>query len=143
MIKAETSVVINRHKEDVAAFFGDVNNNAQWVSGWIEARDVPEDPWQVGSEWTDVRQMYGRHIESRVEITEFEPDHKVVWKTSGGPVPALASLEYNEVEDGTKVDYTIEAETEGFFKLADPLFGRMVQRQIETDFSNLKDILET
>ena len=142
MIKAETSVTINRSKEEVSAFFEDLNNQKLWVSGWIEARDVPEPPRGVGAEWTDVRQLFGRHIESKVEITELEPDHFIVWKTSGGPVPAEAKLLYESVEGGTRVDYTIEAETEGFFKLADPLFGRMVQRQVDTDFTNLKDILE-
>lgn len=142
MIKAETSVFINRSTEDIAAFFEDVDNQAQWVSGWVEARDLSEGPRDVGSNWTDVRQLFGRHIESKVEITQYEPNRKTAWKTTGGPVPAEATLTYEAVEGGTEVNYTIEADTEGFFKLADPLLGRMIQRQIETDFSNLKDLLE-
>ena len=142
MIRAETSVVINRSAEDISGFFEDLDNQAQWVSGWVEVRDLPEGPRDVGSKWTDVRQLFGRHVESTVEITVYEPNRKTVWKTTEGPVPAEATLTYEAVEDGTRLNYAIEAETEGFFKLADPLFGRMIQRQIDTDFSNLKDLLE-
>jgi hypothetical protein len=35
-----------------------------------------------------------------------------------------------------------EAETGGFFKLAEPVVNRMMQRQLEGNIANLKDILE-
>ena len=34
------------------------------------------------------------------------------------------------------------AEPGGFFKLAEPIVIRMAKRQLETDFANLKDLLE-
>jgi hypothetical protein len=35
-----------------------------------------------------------------------------------------------------------EAEAGGFFKLAEPVVNRMMQRQLEGNIANLKDILE-
>lgn len=141
-MRAETSIVINRSAEDISAFFETENSQAEWVSGFVEVRDRSEGPWGVGSTWTDVRQQFGRHMESKVEITEYEPNRKTVAKTTGGPVQAEATTTLETVEDGTLVNYVIEAEAEGFFKLTGPLLNRMIQRQIDSDFSNLKDLLE-
>ena len=37
---------------------------------------------------------------------------------------------------------TGQAEMGGLFKLAEPVVARMTMRQIESDFANLKDVLE-
>jgi len=49
---------------------------------------------------------------------------------------------FESVAGGTKVTRVTEAELGGFFKLAEPLVARMLKRQFETNFANLKDILE-
>jgi len=141
-MKAETSIVIKRSAEDIWAFFEEEDSQAQWVSGFVEARDRSEGPYGVGSTWTDVRQQFGRHIESQIEVTEYEPNRKTVYKTTGGPVQAEATTTFEPVEDGTRLNYVIEAEAEGYFKLTGPLLNRMIQRQVDSDFSNLKDLLE-
>lgn len=142
MIRAETSVVINRPVEDVETFFNDLDNQSQWVSGSIEMRSLTEGPMQVGSRYLDVRQMFGQHLESTVELSELVPNHKRSFKTIEGPISAVATFTYESVEGGTRINYTIEGEMKGIFKFADSILARMIQRQIETDFSNLKDLLE-
>jgi hypothetical protein len=37
----------------------------------------------------------------------------------------------------------IEGDASGFFKLAEPLLARMVQRSVNSDYRNLKRILES
>jgi hypothetical protein len=37
----------------------------------------------------------------------------------------------------------IEADASGFFRLAGPILDRMVQRQVNADYSNLKALLES
>jgi carbon monoxide dehydrogenase subunit G len=142
MLRAETSVVINRPVEDIEAFLNDPHNQSQWVSGHIEARMLTEGPMQPGSKYTDVRQMLGRRLEATVELQEYVPNQKSRFKTVEGPMPVEATLTFEPVEGGTRVNYTVEGEMRGVFKLTDAIFARMVQRQIETDFSNLKDLLE-
>jgi hypothetical protein len=36
----------------------------------------------------------------------------------------------------------VDAEVGGFFRLAEPLVGRAIRRQIEADMATLKDLLE-
>jgi len=49
---------------------------------------------------------------------------------------------FESVAGGTKVTRVAEAETGGFFRLAEPLAVRMMQRQFKTNFAHLKDLLE-
>jgi len=142
MIRAETSVVINRPVEDVESFLDDLDNQALWVSGYVEMRNQTEGPMQPGFKYTDVRQVLGQRLESTVEITEYVPQKKRSLKTTDGPIPAVLTFTFDSVEGGTRVNYTIEAETKGVFKLADPILATMIQRQVDTDFSNLKELLE-
>jgi carbon monoxide dehydrogenase subunit G len=142
MIRAETSVLINRPVEDIEAFLNDLQNQSQWVSGHIEARSRTEGPLRLGYKYTDVRQMLGQRLEATVELTEYVPKQRRSFKTTDSPISAEATFIFEPVEGGTRVSYTFEGEARGVFKLADPILARMIQRQVETDFSNLKDLLE-
>jgi len=80
------------------------------------------------------------------EITEYEPNRKIKYKITSGPMTGEPSLTFDPVEGGTRLTLVGEGETGGFFKrlfgLADSIVVRMMQRGTETDFANLKDILE-
>lgn len=142
MLRAETSVVINRPAEDIETFLNDLENQSQWISGYIEMRSLTEGPLRPGYKYLDVRQTLGRRLESTVEITEYVPNQSRSFKTTEGPTPWEATLTLESVEGGTRVNYSIEGETKGIFKLADAIVARIIQRQVETDFINLKDLLE-
>ena len=36
----------------------------------------------------------------------------------------------------------VDAQIGGFFRLAEPIIARMMKRQVEADYANLKDLLE-
>lgn len=143
MTRAETSVVINRPVEEIEAFLNDLQNQSLWVTGYIEMRSQTEGPLRTGYRYTDVRQMLGRRLESTVELVEYVPGYKRRFKTIEGPTSYEATLTFDSVEGGTRISYTIEGEARGVFKMAEPILGRIIQRQIETDFANLKDLLES
>ncbi len=74
MIKAETSLVINRPVEKVFAFVNDSENAPQWRSSVLESRQTSEGPTCVGTTLTEVIRFLGRRIESTFEVTEYEPN---------------------------------------------------------------------
>ena len=49
---------------------------------------------------------------------------------------------FEPVGNGTKVKFEAELDAKGFFKLAEPIAGRMLQRQTAADAETLKEILE-
>ena len=53
-----------------------------------------------------------------------------------------ATVTFEPVADGTRVSESVEGEPGGFFKLAEPLVVKMSQRQFQSDFDNLRDLME-
>jgi carbon monoxide dehydrogenase subunit G len=141
MIKIEASTTINKPVETVFEFVNSHQNAYQWLSGLVETR--PDTGTEgVGHTWTDVIQMYGRKLETDFIVTEFEPNQKVAFESMGGSISQAASYSFNSDGDGTRVTFSGEGEPGGFFKLAEPILARMLQRQWEANLANLNDVLE-
>ena len=96
----------------------------------------------VGTTYTHIAQMLGRRIENGYGVTEYEPNKKVSMKSTSGPVPAETSLTVESVEGGNKLALTVAAGIAGVFKLGEPLVARIMGRQQDANFANLKDLLE-
>jgi uncharacterized membrane protein len=142
MVKVENSIVINRPLEEVFAFVSNFENNPKWSTAFLEAQKTSEGPIGVGTTWRFVQRFLGQRIEGEVELTEYEPNRKFAGKSKSGPIPAEVRQTFEPVEGGTQISFVLEAEAGGFFKLAEPLVARMAKRQNESDFANLKDLME-
>ena len=142
MIRIEHSLVINRPIEDVFAFVSNIEKLSQWAGPVLETKQISEGPVGVGTTSTRVAQFLGRRLETTHEVTEYEPNRKLSFKSSSGPIPIEERFTFESVEDGTKATFSGEVEAGGFFKLAEPIVARMLKRQMETDVNNLKELLE-
>jgi len=142
MVKVEVSVVINRPVEEVFAFVTRIENWNQWDAQLAEVKKTSEGPVGVGTTWQEARHLMGRRMESTNEITEYEPNRKLSFKSTSGPFPVEGGYTFESVEGGTKFTVKGQAETGGFFKLADPVVRRAVKGQLETINANLKELLE-
>ncbi len=142
MAKVQHSVVIGTPVEKVFAFVTDLENASLWQSWAVEASYTSDGPRGTGTPYVYVARFLGRRIESTGEITAFEPNRRYAWKVTSGPIPMEAETVFEPVDSGTKVTVIMQGEPGGFFKLAEPIVVRMAKRQIETDYANLKDLLE-
>jgi uncharacterized protein YndB with AHSA1/START domain len=142
MLRMDKNVVINRPVEEVFAFVSPGENWSQWATELVETRKTSEGPMGVGTTYVHVAQMLGRRIENDYEVTEYEPNRKVSMKATSGSIPADVAMAFQPVDGGTRVGLSVEAEVGGFFKLAEPLVARMMSRQQDANFANLKDLLE-
>ena len=143
MIELERSLTIRRPVEEVFAFVTNVENSPRWQAWAVDARVVSEGPLGVGTRYEYVARFLGRKIESQSEVTAYEPDKRYAWKVTSGPIPAEASLDFEPVNEGTRIILTGKGEPGGFFRLAEPPIGRILKRQVDTDIENLKDLLES
>jgi uncharacterized protein YndB with AHSA1/START domain len=141
MLNIEKSAVINRPVEEVFAFV-QPDRWSQWATELVESRKTSEGPPGVGTTYTHVARMLGRRIENGYEVTEYEPNGKISMKSTSGPIPVELVLSVESVEGGTEFAMSVEAEVAGFFKLAEPLVGRVMNRQQDANLANLKDLLE-
>jgi uncharacterized protein YndB with AHSA1/START domain len=142
MMNIEKSVVINRPVEEVFAYVAKGDNWSEWATELVESRETSEGPVGVGTTYTHVAQMLGRRIENGYEVTEYEPNRKFSMKSTSGPVPADVSLTVDSADGGARLDLNVHAEVGGFFKLAEPVIARMMDRQQDANLANLKDLLE-
>ncbi len=136
-------MLINRPPDEVFAYISNFENNPKWQSGMQEARFTSEGSLRVGSTYTQVAKFLGRRIQSTFEILEYEPERMVKATTTSGSFPITFTRMVEPAEGGTQVTAIIEGDASGFFKLAEPLLARMVQRSVDADYANLKHILET
>ena len=142
MIKVELSVVINRPVEEVFAYATNPANNAKWQEGLVESRLVSSGPIGVGSQITDVRKFLGRDMDSKLEVTAFEPNRKFGEKVISGPLQFEIIESFEPAGDGTKVSLLAHGEPGGFFKLAEGMVQKQIQSQLEGDAQRLKKALE-
>ena len=142
MIKVELSVVINRPVADVFDFATNPANNAKWQEGLVESRLVSSGPIGVGAQITDVRKFLGRDMDSKLEVTAFEPNKTFAEKIISGPLKFEITQTFEPSGDGTKVSLVAQGEPGGFFKLAEGLVQKQLQGQLEGDSQRLKKVLE-
>jgi len=142
MARAQISATIMRPVAEVFAVLSNPENTPKWSSGSLESKKTSAGPMGVGTTTRSVSRFLGRRIESENEITEFEPNKKFASKSKSGPFPMEASMTFEPIEGGTRVNFTIEAEPSGFFKLAEPLIVSIAKRQFQSDLDNAKDLME-
>lgn len=142
MININSSITIERPVGEVFDFVRNQENAQMWLSGWLESRPT-SDTEGVGFTWVDVIEVFGRRVESEFELTKFEPNRMFAFRSIRGSFPISGVYSFEPVEEGTAVTFDLQGEPGGFFKLAEPLLGRMLQRQWDANLANIKDVMET
>jgi uncharacterized protein YndB with AHSA1/START domain len=141
-VKVEHSVVIDRPVEDVFRYVTTYERHPEWRIETEQTEETSEGPTGVGSTGREVSRVLGRKIEADTVITEYEPGRRLMAETTSGPFPIRAGHVTEPVEQGTRYTFVVEGEPGGFFKLAEPILRRIVNRQVETNVMNLKDLME-
>jgi len=140
MVRFEFAIDVDRPPSEVFAYITDTDRVSEWQSSAVEAR------WQgekaQGTRIREVRKFLGRRMETELEVTEYEPDRRFGLRAVSGPVPYSVTQVLEPRNGGTRLMFVGEGEPGGFFKLAEPIVGRVAERQFKSDFETLKDILE-
>ncbi len=142
-MRVEESVEINRPVEEVFSYVSTLENFPEWAGPPIEVRKDTPGPPKEGDTFTSVAKFLGRRFETPFRITSVEPNQRLSYQATGGPLPDQRwTLAWEEVSGGTRYTQVVEGEPRGFFRLADPLLERALKRQFRTDLETLKDLLE-
>jgi uncharacterized membrane protein len=127
----------------VFAYLTDLEHAAVWQSSLLEAGLTPDGPVRAGTEIHEIRKFLGLKIESVVEVTDFEPNRKFGGRVRFGPIPWAFHYTFEDAGGSTRVASHMEGEPGGFFRVAEPLVVRTVQRQVQNDLSTLKELVES
>jgi uncharacterized protein YndB with AHSA1/START domain len=142
MTRFQQSVVINRPVEQVFAFVSDLENDPQWTPGATMRRTSPG-PVGVGTTFQQHDRFLGRRMDLSLEVTDYEPPHKIGLKTTSGPLSFGGTRMFEPVDDAaTRVTFVGDGHAPGVLKLAEPLLAVVGERRLRTQLSNLKHLLE-
>ena len=147
-INVKAELLINKPKDEVAAYATDPVNDPVWISGMVESKMLTDPPLAQGSQVERVASFLGRRIQYILEVVDWEPGSRMGMHSIKGPFPMDVTYEFEEapsemVELGTLAKISVRGEASGFFKLASPLLAQAVKRSIGKDLKNLKEIMET
>ena len=141
-MEIKSSIVIDRHVEDVWDHAADVGTWPEWNSQLVDTNVTTEGPIDVGTTYRYTARMMGRDIEHESEITEFDPPHRICFRTPTGAMPLEGCYTLEARGEQTLVTIAAEGSVEGFLSFAEPLIEKMANRMWRTNLENLQEELE-
>ena len=137
------TTMINRPLKEVFDFMTNPANNSKWQNGTVSAKLVSEGPIGVGSIFHSVGKIMGRELTMDAEVTQWDPPN--VWgiKSNSGPIKFEGMNKFKSKDGGTLITQSFQGEVGGFFKLAEGMAVKQMQKQIEGDGQTLKKLLES
>lgn len=142
MIKVKEEVLINRPVEEVFAFIANPLNIPLWRPDVLETRGT-NGTVQVASRFEELVSFMGKKV-FPMQVVEYELNRREVIKATGGPgVRPTQSFQLEAKESGTKLNFSVEIETSGLFRLMEPLLPGMIGKKWKGYLVNLKNQLES
>jgi uncharacterized membrane protein len=142
MIKFEKSVLINRPQQEVFDFVTNLSNDPKWQSSIESVEQVSDGPIGVGSTWRYITKFLSRKNETEIQMTSYEPPRHSTVKAVSGPIPFENTHKFQKQDGGTLLTVIGQAEIGGFFKMAEGLVGKQMEKQMDADAAALKKLLE-
>ncbi len=140
MVRVEHEIVVERPLDEVFAYVTDPRNVPEWQSGVLETDFDGE--VHVGACWRELRSFLGRRVEATLEATAYEPASEFALRVASGRIPFGVRHLFEQVDGGTRIRIVAEGEPGGFLRLGGAVVSRAAERQLRTDYSRLKDVLE-
>jgi uncharacterized protein YndB with AHSA1/START domain len=141
MTKIEHAVTIGRPVQEVWDYLMDSRNDAVWITNVVEVGRGGDIPPAPGVEIEETYKFLGVRVPVVLTVTDHEPPTRSAVDVRG-LVAGRGSYRLDPVDSGTRLTMTMETDAHGFFKLAEPVFGRMARRDVTTSCEHLKDLLE-
>jgi uncharacterized protein YndB with AHSA1/START domain len=138
---AKETVTIARPVDAVFAFVADGETAPRWRSGVLDIKRVSGEGGRARYA-QGVRGPMGRRIAADYEITAFEPNRRIEFQTTAGPVRPHGRYDFEAVEGGTRLTFSLDAAVGGIRGM---LIGGIVQKTMDAEvaaLAKLKDVLE-
>jgi uncharacterized membrane protein len=140
MPSAENSIVINRPRSEVFAFVADHENDPKWRPGVADIKRASGEG--QGAIYTQgVTGPLGKRIDADFEVTAYQPDTLLAFRTLAGPVRPEGSFRFEDADGGTRVTFTLNADLTGGKRLMAPMVGKSMRGEVAA-LDNLKRVLE-
>jgi uncharacterized protein YndB with AHSA1/START domain len=139
---AQATVDIQRPPEAVWAYLTDFPRNPEWLTQ-VEQVQVNTTPPGLGTRITELRRVPGRTVEGVIEISEWQPPHRLRKTSPSGALRADGIYELTRTPGGgTRLSFNLVIRGAGVLKLAEWLMSLGLQKDTEQVLCNLKQCVE-
>jgi carbon monoxide dehydrogenase subunit G len=142
-VNFETSVPIERPVDEVFDYVSDPGNFPNWNSAVQSVRQTSPGSDGVGATYLMERELPGGQAENELETVQINRPTLFVIRTTSGPTPFLYRYVLQDKGAGTLLELAAEVELEGIAGALGPLASRAVKRGVDSNFADLKRILES
>jgi uncharacterized protein YndB with AHSA1/START domain len=137
----KTAVTIERPVETVFDYVSDPRNFPSWNSA-VQAVTPRSGEGEPGSTYLMERELPNGRAENGLEIVDRERAATFTIRTTSGPTPFVYRYRFNSDDSVTRVELTADVELSGIAGALGPLASRVVKRGVDSNFADLKRILE-
>jgi len=141
-VNFETSVRIDRPVDEVFDYVSDPTSFPRWNSAVQKVRQTSEGADGVGATYLMERDLPGGRAENELEVVEVNRPTLFVIRTTSGPTPFTYRYVLGEDDGATLLQLAAEVELGGVAGALGPLASRAVKRGVDSNFADLKRILE-
>jgi len=141
-VDVRPTVLVQRPRDEVAAFMFDPANDVRWTGGISSSRPAQPGLLVKGATVERTAKFLGRTFDYGYVVTRHEPARLVELKVDR-PFPMLVRYELEDAAAGTLVAIHASGAPGGFFgRVASPVMGRQVRKSISADLERLRACLE-
>ena len=142
MATRSAETVIARPIGEVFAVLTNVENTGKWFPLHVEEQWTSAPPHGVGSTRHAVIHTFGRRSENDATITEYDPPHHGVIVVESVGMKVAVSLDFTEVEGGTRVRMSVDTDAQGLKRLVIGPFIRWYVAKWREGLVSLKAMME-
>lgn len=140
----ELSIVINRPREEVFAFFRDIDQHAGQKGTIVPVYDkITPGPVGVGTRYREVVQVMPFVTgEILTELVEYDPGERLAYQFVALGMPGELAYWFTAAEEGMRLVQRQSLRPGGWMGLFSPMIGAMFSRMIARRLAGVKAFLE-
>jgi hypothetical protein len=143
-VVGEASIDIHKSKHDVFSYIGEhfFDNYPKWAVEIIEFEPLNGKEVFVGATAKQIRKDNGAEVESIFQITDYEPDFKLIFQGLTAPYKHSYLLESDDQQQPTRLTFRFELlELEIFMRPFEKLIRCAIEDGTENTVENIKNLV--
>jgi uncharacterized protein YndB with AHSA1/START domain len=138
----KTAVRIQRPIEEVFEYVSDPCNFPSWNSAVQSVRRTAPGKPTTAATYLMERELPGGRVENELTIDSWKHPREFTIRTTSGPTPFTYRYLFSEEGGGTLIELAAEVELPGIAGALGPVAAPVVKRGVNSNFADLKRILE-